>query len=169
MSIIATFKNAMLIAHAVDYNRSMLNGALLDTTTFSSITSYPVFVSDEMCGGFACAYNERLHGINVICVSRGIYAAYLRGELTDFIGAIIKHEEGHIVCRHNFISKYAFIKQMLTVGYDESKEYEADAYSQSHGYDMAYAVGELKTHYLALGHADAGPLFDARIERLQSM
>lgn len=165
----AIIKNAFACANAVEMNRACLKGALLDTTTFSAITSYPVVVSDELCGGFACAYNERLHGINAIAISRGIYSAYLKGEHVDFIAAILKHEEGHIVCGHNAMSKFAFIYKMLTKGYDESMEYEADAYSHAHGYDMAYALGEMKTHYVALGYAHAVELFDARIARVQSL
>lgn len=169
MSITTMIKNVVAYSNAVDMNRATLKSALLDTTTFAAITSYPVFVSDELCGGFACAYNERLHGVNVIVVSRGIYSAFLKGELVDFIAAVVKHEEGHIVHRHNGISKFAFIYKMLTKGYDESMEYEADAYSHSHGYDIAYAIGELKTHYVAMGHAHAAAFFDARIAHIQSL
>ena len=165
MSITTMIKNVVAYSNAVDMNRAILKSALLDTTTFAAITSYPVFVSDELCGGFACAYNERLHGVNVIVVSRGIYTAYIQGNLVDFISALIKHEEGHIVCRHNYISKFAFVYKMLTKGYDESTEYEADAYSIKHGYDMAYAITELKAHYLSLGpaYAHAAKLFDDRL------
>ena len=165
MSITTMIKNVVAYSNAVDMNRSILKSALLDTTTFAAITSYPVFVSDELCGGFACAYNKRLHGVDAIVVSRGIYTAYIQGNLVDFISALIKHEEGHIVCRHNYISKFAFVYKMLTKGYDESTEYEADAYSVKHGYDMAYAITELKAHYLSLGpaYAHAVKLFDDRL------
>ena len=158
-------KNVVAYSNAVDMNRAILKSALLDTITFAAITSYPVFVSDELCGGFACAYNKRLHGVDAIVVSRGIYTAYIQGNLVDFISALIKHEEGHIVCRHNYISKFAFVYKMLTKGYDESTEYEADAYSIKHGYDMAYAITELKAHYLSLGpaYAHAAKLFDDRL------
>ena len=165
MSITTMIKNVVAYSNAVDMNRAILKSALLDTTTFAAITSYPVFVSDELCGGFACAYNKRLHGVDAIVVSRGIYTAYIQGNLVDFISALIKHEEGHIVCRHNYISKFAFVYKMLTKGYDESTEYEADAYSIKHGYDMAYAITELKAHYLSLGpaYAHAAKLFDDRL------
>ena len=165
MFITTMIKNVVAYSNAVDMNRAILKSALLDTTTFAAITSYPVFVSDELCGGFACAYNKRLHGVDAIVVSRGIYTAYIQGNLVDFISALIKHEEGHIVCRHNYISKFAFVYKMLTKGYDESTEYEADAYSIKHGYDMAYAITELKAHYLSLGpaYAHAAKLFDDRL------
>ena len=165
MSISNVFATAVKIVEAVEFNRSVLKDADFDTTTFSAITKYPVFVSDELCGGFACAYNKRLHGVDAIVVSRGIYTAYIQGNLVDFISALIKHEEGHIVCRHNYISKFAFVYKMLTKGYDESTEYEADAYSIKHGYDMAYAITELKAHYLSLGpaYAHVAKLFDDRL------
>ena len=68
----AIIKNAFACANAVEMNRAYLKGALLDTTTFSAITSYPVVVSDELCGGFACAYNERLHGVIIVAVEEDV-------------------------------------------------------------------------------------------------
>ena len=145
--------------------KANLDGLVRDYDTFAHVTSHPVVVSDYYCAVFASAVLE------YIVISSNMYSMYLRGENTDVIDAIIKHEDGHHSLGHLNMSMVALVTTAMDSEASIQREYEADEYSHNAGYPMLGALGHLRSECIGIYGADHEliSLLSARIERLESL
>ncbi len=133
---------------AISQCKADLDGLVRDYDTFAHVTKHPIVVSDMYCCMFASAVGE------YIVMSNNMYAMYLRGENTDFIDAIIKHEDGHHECGHLNCSYVSLISASMDHELFIKREYEADEYAYMANYPMAEALEFLRNECIGIYGVD---------------
>ena len=121
-----------------------LDGLVRDYDTFAHVTKHPVVISDLYCATFASAIGE------YIVMSTPMYAMYMRGENTDIIDAIVKHEDGHHHCGHLNCSVVSMVSTSMNPDLFIQREYEADEYSYMANYPMAQALEYLRNECIGI-------------------
>ena len=142
-----------------------LDGLVHDVDTFAHVTKHPIVVSDMYCCTFASAVGR------YIVISNAMYSMYLRGENTDLIDAIIKHEDGHHELGHTSVSTVSVVSASMDPDAFIKREYEADEYSYMANYPMAEALEYLRNECIGIYGEDSEIccILAWRIDRLRTL